>query len=193
MVNGDLIALADDLNDFSESEEELEPAATREILGSSEAAVDPRVDTADEDLKISGQTLSSEAAAAELEEMAKSDHTALEAANHSAAQTVASLNLKKHENSEKLLWDTARGRAEAGEDLGGVDRKVSAPGESSKTADAHDDGESSVPSAAPVKMKYDSLTTKGLVSTWRPPPEQVRGHRRDDGILRGSRRGPGRD
>ena len=85
MVNGDLIALADDLNDFGESEEELEPAATREILGSSEAAVDPRVDTADEDPKISGQTLSSEAAAAELEEMAKSDQSALEAANHSAA------------------------------------------------------------------------------------------------------------
>ena len=84
--------------------------------------------------------------------------------------------MKKHDNAEAILFDTARGRAEKGEDLGGVDRKVSAPGNSSKTAkDAHDDGESSAPSAAPVKLKYDTLTTKGLVSTWRPPPGQVRG------------------
>jgi hypothetical protein len=95
LVNGDLIALAEDLNDFSESDEELEPAAIRKIPGSSDAGVDPTVDAADEEPKTSGGTMSSEAAAAELDEMAKSDPAALEAANDSAAKAVASLNLKK--------------------------------------------------------------------------------------------------
>ena len=145
MVNGDLIALAEDLNDFEESDEELEPVAIRRIPGSSDAGVDPRVDAAEEEPKTSDATMSSEAAAAELDEMAKSDPAALEAANDSAAKAVASLNLKKHENSETILWDTVGGRADAGENSGGADPRVSAPGGPSKTADAHDGAESSAP------------------------------------------------
>jgi hypothetical protein len=177
MVNGDLLALADDLNDFSESEDEdVEPAATRETHGPSDTVIDPRVGTVDEGPEFPDQPLSSKAAEAELAEMAMSDQSALEAANHSAAQTVASLNMKKHDNAEAILFDTARGRAETGEDLGGVDLRVSPPGNSPETAnDAHDDGESSVPSAAPVKQKFDTLTPDAGVSNWRPTPDQVRG------------------
>jgi hypothetical protein len=40
--------------------------------------------------------------------------------------------------------------------------------------DAHDDAASSVPSAAPVKQTFDTLTPDTGVVTWRPTPDQVR-------------------
>jgi hypothetical protein len=174
LVNGDLLALAEELNDVAtESEDEIEPVPTRKLRASSDAGVDPRGDPADEEPGTSDTAMSSAAAAAELDQMAKSDSTALEEANASAARTVASLISKKHENSESLL---GVGRADAEENLGGAVPRLSPPGGNSAPAEAVDGAESSAPSISPViKMTTYDDKPQGVVPVWRPKPEDVRG------------------
>ena len=90
-------------------------------------------------------------AIAQFSAMAIFDRETLNEAAAAAAKEIAAMNLSGQRLDEQLYVNTAQGRQDAGEESSGVDFRVS-PRE-----EFPDDGESSVPSAAPVKARYDTV------------------------------------